>query len=275
MKTCYISDLDGTLLDGNVKLSDFTRVQLSALLNRGVSFTVATARSPYSAKSIFEGVNISLPLILMNGVVLYDLKKDEIISYAQIPSEACDKIIAAVHSSGLTAFAYEIRDKIMYVSHEELPEPQMRDFRDERISNYGKRFERVDRLEDVNRQGIIYFTMLYPKDDLLQLQGIISGIEGVSCSFYNDIYSDMWYLEVFSDKGTKYNGAQYIREQYGFDRLVAFGDSENDISLFKACDFRCAVENACDGLKAMADVVIGDNMSDGVVKYISNELSEK
>lgn len=275
MKTCYISDLDGTLLGSDVKLSDFTRSQLSILLAEGISFTVATARSPYSVRNIFEGINITLPLILMNGAILYDLKSDEIISYAQIPALACDKIVSAVHSAGLTAFAYEIRDKMLHVSHEELTDHQMRDFHDERVSNYGKRFERVDRLEGVKRQGIIYFTMLYPKEDLLPLHEIISSINGVSCSFYNDIYSDMWYLEIFSDQGSKYNGAQYIRENYGFDRLVAFGDSENDIPLFEACDLRCAVENACDVLKGMADVIIGDNTSDGVVKYISSDRSIK
>lgn len=268
MKTCYISDLDGTLLGKNVKLSDYTADRLSEMLSSGLNFTVATARSPYSVKSIFEGVSIILPMILMNGVMLYDLSSDEIVSYAGIPEECSERIISEMRAEGLTAFVYEINDQTLCVSYEDVSEPQMYEFYKERLDKYGKRFEMVPRLEDIDKREIVYYTLLYSRDVLTPLYDRLQGLEGISCSFYNDIYSDMWYLEIFSDMGTKYNGAKYIREHCGFDRLVAFGDSENDISLFEACDVKCAVDNACQTLKDMADVIIGNNECDSVINYI-------
>ena len=81
MKTCYISDLDGTLLDGSAQLTQYTKNALNTLTKHGVNITAATARSPYSVRKIFGGVNTALPMILMNGVMFYDNAKDEIISY--------------------------------------------------------------------------------------------------------------------------------------------------------------------------------------------------
>lgn len=277
MKTCYISDLDGTLLDGSAQLTQFTKNALSVLVKHGVNITAATARSPYSVRKIFSGVNIPLPMILMNGVIFYDNAKNEIISYNEISRSAALQVIKTVKGFGITAFMYLISDKKLIVRHENIDTPYMYDFYRQWLVNYGKQFEFAQNLENAVENGIVYFTMLYDKSTLEPVCEAVSKIDGISCSFYNDIYSDMWYLEVFSDKATKYNGALRLKEQYGFDRLVAFGDSENDIPLFKAADVKLAVENGCESIKSMADEILSG--SDCVVKYISQDtgidLSEK
>ncbi len=269
MKTCYISDLDGTLLDSSAQLTQFTKNALSVLVKHGINITAATARSPYSVRKIFSDVNIPLPMILMNGVMFYDNAKDEIISYNEISSDAAVQVIKTVKGFGITAFMYLISGKKLIVRHENIDTPYMYDFYRQRLVDYGKQFEYTEDLENAVENGIVYFTMLYDKSVLEPVCEAVSEIDGISCSFYNDIYSDMWYLEVFSDKATKYNGALRLKEQYGFDRLVAFGDSENDIPLFLACDVKLAVENGCESIKSMADEILSG--SDCVVKYILSD----
>ncbi len=277
MKTCYISDLDGTLLDGSAQLTQYTKNALNTLTKHGVNITAATARSPYSVRKIFSGVNTALPMILMNGVMFYDNAKDEIISYNEISSDAALQVIKTVKGFGITAFMYLISDKKLIVRHENIDTPYMYDFYRQRLVDYDKLFEYTEDLENAVENSIVYFTMLYDKCILEPICEAVSKIDGISCSFYNDIYSDMWYLEVFSDKATKYNGALRLKEQYGFDRLVAFGDSENDIPLFMAADVKLAVENGCESIKSMADKILSG--SDCVVKYILGDagidLSEK
>lgn len=41
MKTLYISDLDGTLLNSGAEISEFTQDTLSKLLLQGLNFTIA------------------------------------------------------------------------------------------------------------------------------------------------------------------------------------------------------------------------------------------
>ena len=98
----------------------------------------------------------------------------------------------------------------------------------------------------------------------------IEGISGVSCAFYLDVYNGAWYLEIFSDRASKANGIRFLREKYGFERVVAFGDNLNDLSMFEAADVRIAVGNAREELKSAADLVIGDNRNDGVVRWLTD-----
>ena len=62
MKTLYISDMDGTLLQSDGKLSDFTKEKLNDFYKMGIPFSVATARSMISAMPILEGVHFSAPI---------------------------------------------------------------------------------------------------------------------------------------------------------------------------------------------------------------------
>lgn len=48
----FISDLDGTLLNGNAEVTEFTRDTLNRLMAKGLNFTAATARTLASAGKI-------------------------------------------------------------------------------------------------------------------------------------------------------------------------------------------------------------------------------
>lgn len=72
MTTLYVSDLDGTLLNDNQKLDEESLETLNSLIDRGMNFTIATARSIDSVRSIINGLNLRLPIILINGVFIFD-----------------------------------------------------------------------------------------------------------------------------------------------------------------------------------------------------------
>ena len=71
-KMLYVSDLDGTLLNRDALLNEDVPKRLNALIEQGLCFTVATARTYATVNSIMKDVNLTCPMILMNGVMLYD-----------------------------------------------------------------------------------------------------------------------------------------------------------------------------------------------------------
>lgn len=73
MRTVYISDLDGTLLGRDARLSDFSRRTLQELLREGLLFTAASARGVVSIRTMLEGLTLPLPVIEFNGAFLSDL----------------------------------------------------------------------------------------------------------------------------------------------------------------------------------------------------------
>ena len=70
----FISDLDGTLLNDNAMLSNFSLKNLNALIEKGLQFTVASARSVIAMQKILKGLKIKLPVIEFNGAFLSDLR---------------------------------------------------------------------------------------------------------------------------------------------------------------------------------------------------------
>lgn len=273
MKTLFVSDLDGTLLTSEAELSYNTKKVLRKLLSEGVSFTIATARSPYSVNSIFADVPLEIPCILMNGVIIYDLKNKRFAQVESICKTAYDKVLRAVEGFGLSTFVYAVEGDDLISYYESITTPQMKSFYEERKNKYGKSFVKVDSLSDIEPDKAIYFTMLYTRKELQPLCKALDNIEDISYTCYEDIYSEgLWYLEIFSKKATKYNATLKLRKMLAFDRVIGFGDSHNDLPLLDACDEFYAVSNAADEVKRRATGIIGDNNSDSVVKSIESYI---
>ncbi|MDD6345728.1 MAG: HAD hydrolase family protein, partial [Oscillospiraceae bacterium] len=63
MKTLFISDLDGTLLNSNAEISENTALIINSLIKKGLHFTVATARSERTAIPMTSCLDINVPRV--------------------------------------------------------------------------------------------------------------------------------------------------------------------------------------------------------------------
>ncbi len=269
MKTLYISDLDGTLLNRDAELSDYTVNTLNRLIESGINFSVATARTDATCNRMLERVNLKIPIILMNGVLIYDYSKKHYIKKELMSQERVSQIIYAMKKVNMTGLMYGLRNDRLVTYYESISNDAMKNFIEERVRKYNKEFTKLKDFSSADAV-IIYFCYMDNWEHIHRLYNEIKEIAGLRIEKYQDIYSggDIWYMEVFADTASKYNAVMFLREQYHFDRVVAFGDNLNDLSLFSASDECYAVANAKDEVKAKATAVIGANTDDGVVKWI-------
>ncbi len=273
MNTLYISDLDGTLLQPNVTLSPKTIDILNQCIDQGMLFSVATARSIASVKPILKEVNITVPVILMNGVCIYDLTRNEYIKIATLPQPSITALLKVIGEYKLKGFAYTIKDGVMSTYYEELSSPALRNFYQERVDLYQKRFTQIDNFNQLSQEPLVYFSLLDHYDKLEHIYQIIKGLPDLNCVFYKDNYSpDLWYLETYHKTASKYHGVQFLRSYLKLDQIVCFGDNHNDLPLFEASDYRIAVGNAVPDLKAKADQIIGYHYEDGVAQWLENQM---
>ena len=70
--TLYVSDLDGTLLGEPPELPEGAAALLNEMLDAGLPFTVATARSWASAGPIVRALHLKYPVVAYNGAFLVD-----------------------------------------------------------------------------------------------------------------------------------------------------------------------------------------------------------
>jgi Cof subfamily protein (haloacid dehalogenase superfamily) len=277
MNTLYISDLDGTLLDKNAEISEFTLKALNALIKEGMKFTVATARSAATVNNILKDVTLPLPIILMNGVLVYDFALRRYLNIEYLTKDSLLFIQGILKELHLTGFMYEIIDHKQMTYYEELSNSAQKAFYEERVRKYHKEFKQVSDFSLVDPEHIIYFSILDTREHLDGACEKLKNRSDIAYAYYKDVYSkeDMWYLEIFSRKATKYNAVRYLREHYHFDQVVGFGDNLNDLPLFRACEVTCAVSNAREELKLAADHIIDSNINDGVVKWLISNYPEQ
>lgn len=266
----FISDLDGTLLDRNARISAETEQILNDLICQGMCFTVASGRTPLSAIPILQGVDISLPLVLMNGALIYDVKQRQCLYSVEL-GEACVHalenaeercgvygMIISIDQGGLRLHVGSDLDRRLWAKYDGLfaaaqasaicPQPQ----RQTAADLYGSQ--------------VLY--ALYMDDRPERLAGmyrILSRQPGLILDSYQDIYMERcWCLEVTSARTSKRHAVGFLREMCHAACIVGFGDGKNDLPLFDACDVSFAVANACPEAKARADSVIGSNLENGV-----------
>ena len=96
----YLSDMDGTLLDGNGALPEKTRGQLKNMLAHGLLFTVASARTPLSAIPLLKGLDLQVPAILMSGALIYDMKSHRILDTVSFDAQEMKILCQAEQETG-------------------------------------------------------------------------------------------------------------------------------------------------------------------------------
>jgi hypothetical protein len=270
MKRLFISDLDGTLFDNNAHITECTAGIINEYVGKGMNFTFATARSVYSARPLTKMLNINVPCILMNGVSIYDLQTERYIKNEFIPKQAAYDIIAAFERNNVHCFMYKIQCDILTAYYTEINGEVMRKFAEERKNCFRKPFVQCEKFPVDDE--IVYFTTTGDAQQLLPVKNEIAALRDVDFAFYEDTYTKKYYLEVFSAKASKANGIKFLRENYGFDEVICFGDNLNDLPMFRESDIRVAVGNAKDEVKAAADYTALSNSENGVAMWMRSFL---
>lgn len=269
MKTLYLSDLDGTLLRPDETLSEYTRKALNALIENGVIFSFATARSYNTAMPLLEGVKLNMPLIVHNGAFIVR-QDNSIVRFDGFTKEESKEIFEVFLSCGLCPVVYSVIEghtRMSFLRSES--SPAQTEFA---VSRMEDKFDKKRVREIFSRScalegDVYYFNCI---DEEKKLQAVHEKLKNKHrCFFGRDMYSGEWWLEVMPKSASKATAAKRLKELLRCDRLVCFGDAVNDIPMFEAADECYAVQNATEELKRIASGIIPSNTEDGVARWLS------
>ena len=266
-KTLFITDLDGTLLGRDDRISPTGLKTLNALIEDGLSLTYATARSLSSASRVTSGLHLCLPVIVYNGAFIRDpvtAQNLHSVSFSPVLRARIQSIAAHLALSPLVYSFVEGRERVSWLPSRE--NDGIRRYLSQRSGD-----PRLRPLEDetaLYAGDVFYYTFIGEQAALLPLYEEVSQLEGCRCVFQQELYRPEYWCEVMPAQATKAEAARKLKELLGFERIVAFGDAINDIPLFEAADEAYAVDNAAEPLKRIATGVIGANDADGVARFL-------
>ena len=268
MKTLFVTDLDGTLLTGKEKVSAYSLERINRLIEGGLLFTYATARSAESAFRATEGLEISMPAVLYNGGLIYNFKTRETLRYTVFEEEWKRYVFSVLKEFGIEPIVFgalhKDRERVAYMSDD--PSFGLRRYLVRREGD--PRLAAVGSEEDLLAGYVFYFKCIGPREQLERAWNILKYDPRVICIFHQETYQNDFWLEISPRAATKANGVTFLRSYFGCEKVVCFGDTSNDSDMFDVCDEKYAVMNADDWLKAKATGVIGYSEEDGVAKWL-------
>ena len=270
-KILFVSDLDGTLMRSNLTISVFTVKTINRLVEQGISFTYATARSIVSARTITSDLKLNLPVITRNGAVLADNNTGGILEKALFTNDEVSllkSMLQELPKAGFVScyFGDDMIKTFAETKHTIGLQGYLDYYKDDPATVI------VPDLSGMFRGEPGYVTMIGEKEEIEPVYKRASEYKGWECIFQKDIYRDEYWLEICPQNCTKAKSILKLKEEYGFDKLVVFGDSVNDLPMFKIADESYAVANAIDELKAQATKVIGSNEEDAVARFLIDYL---
>lgn len=270
--TLYLSDLDGTLLNPEKKLSGYTIDTLNALIEKGLPFAYATARSFTSARIVTEGLLLRLPVITYNGAFVVDPSTGQPLVRRMFDRADVAPLLDDIRARRIPALLYAQIDGEERVSYRPADvNRQVREYLAERGND--PRMRAVDTFDQLFEGELFYITVLAEEQVSRSLMERAQAIESCTHQFQRDIYGQRdWWLEIYQKQSKKSIAAQTLCENLGYDRVVCFGDHLNDLSLFEISDECYAVSNAEPEVRRAATAVIGSNAEDGVARWLAENF---
>lgn len=268
-KTLYLTDLDGTLLDKQRTLSPFTAETIQMLIDDGVCFSYATARSVHSASTVLGGICPKVPVICFNGTFLCDHGRKTILSAESFTDEQRFLIRKTIDSFGLSPLIFSIRngeEKVTRMPDLENLNEGVRHYLCSRPGD--RRQQAAGSTEDLYSGDVFHYTFFGEEKELRPAAEAFAKLEGVAVVLFQELDRPEWLCELMPEKGQKSHSALKLKELLGCDRIVVFGDGVNDLPMFEIADECYAVANAVPELKAAATGMIGSNEEDGVAHWL-------
>lgn len=224
--TLYVSGIDSVLVSSREVMSPYSKVELNRLIALGVKFTISTIRTPASMLEPLSGINLQLPVIAMDGAVLYDIRENRYLDVFALEPEAAAQVEAIIEEEGVHAFVNVLRDNTLLIYYGELQNDAERDmFARLRRSPYRNYTDKRYR-NGQERENVLYIMALTPDSDARRIARRIEQVLGSAVRMTLNPaseYDGYTYLKVYSRDASKANMLNILRQRIGVERVITFG----------------------------------------------------
>jgi len=256
----FVFDLDGTLLNSNIKVSEENIKALKKIIKNKHNLILASGRMYSSMMHIIDNyipfVENYAHIVSYNGAYVVD-NQNQILIEEGVNAEIAKEIIKYFRKKDL--------HRQIYVKDELIVEED-----NQEIKDYAKhasvKYEVVyDLLDYIDKNSNLPLKLLAVGDNnrLLEIQKELSTKFN---NYLNVIMSFHSFLDIIPKNTSKGLALEKLSEIYKFDLKNAhiFGDSENDISMLKKTNNSYAMGNASDNVKKVAKFIVPSNDEEGV-----------
>ncbi len=262
-----VLDMDGTLLNGESKVSDENRRVLELAVKKNVQIAIATGRIFTSARSYAELLGIYTPIIACNGGLIRNYSDLEILYKNSIAKADALEVIRICNQHKIYFHIYDADN--LYVEEAKLSFLEEMYWKGRKRSDEAVSIVLAKEMESyLTNTEIEALKFVIVDEDPERLKLLRRELEAIPTvdvdkSWFNN-------LEVMNKGVSKGKAIARLAKQLNIpkDRIIAFGDNYNDISMKEAAGTFVAMGNAEEPVKQRADYITTTNNENGVAAGI-------
>ncbi|UVO51562.1 Cof-type HAD-IIB family hydrolase [Sphingomonas sp. SUN019] len=253
-----VSDVDGTLVDKQKKVTPATIAAVERLRAAGIAFTIISARPMSGMLPIAEALALDGDMAAFNGGIVF--RRDGSVSrHLTITPEVARGIVALTKDAPVETWVFA--DDRWYATDPNGPHTAS-----ERIAANQEPVAVTDLDPLLDRADKITFV----SDDERQLRQLAERVGVQFRDLATIMQSQTYYLDVTALGADKGAGLGALSDAFcvHFANIAAIGDQANDLPMLKLAGRSIAMGNAPDAVKAVAHDVTRGNDEDGVAHAI-------
>lgn len=284
-------DLDGTLLNSAGEVSDYTKDIIQKSINRGTDVILASGRPINSVESIAYEIGSKNYLISGNGAIVYDIAKKEVIYDRFLNKEQVLNIVRICEENSIYCNVYtemeviakSLNYNVLFYYKENARKAEGKRTNINIVPNMYKYIEELSQERflkvtvcDDNRMifnSIIRKLKLINDIDVLDVSHMSRKVikDGTS-----QIPIEYYYTEITNKNVNKWTAIEFLLNKLHIQKedVIGIGDNVNDKEMIENAGLGVAMGNSSPEMKAIADVVVSDNNSEGVAEVIRKFILE-
>lgn len=265
-----VSDMDGSFLNRQGRVSPANRQAVRRLQAAGLHFIVCTGRSYAEAAGPLREAGIRCDMIAMNGAAVYgaggELKEEHLLSMDQVrdvfrtlKEQQDELIIQMVTDQGEFIVAEDTLFRHFFLTRIFPGENRSREEEDRLLSPYRRILP-----EEFFRMKLKCYKVVTLSEDVELIRRIREPLQQVRAVCVAASFPTNW--EITHRNASKGEGLrEYVRSLgLSLDQVMALGDGDNDRTMIALpLGWAVAMGNAGSGLQEAADVITESNEQDG------------
>lgn len=224
----FVADLDHALTITKDKLTPYSRVILNTLLDQGMAFTIMTLRTPASLLDSISDIHLRLPIIAMDGAVLYDSTENSYIRTFVISPENAGRLYDLLQARGFHVFSNIILDDLLIIYYGEFHNPA-----EEAIfkSLHRSPYRNYLKKERPKQHPVVYFMSI---DTTKRIEDLYDEMKAAGLSdafkilhYPSDDYPGYSYIKIYNKNASVENMLHYLKQETGITEVVTVSDNHS------------------------------------------------
>lgn len=267
------ADMDGTLLNENREVTEYTQGVIKKAIAQGVYFVPATGRSVNALPTQLKNMKEIRYGIFSNGATIYDLKEKKVLYKNQFLKERVLELLDWVKQFDLmSSFSLDGQSYANEADMKNIDYYQLDENTRIVVQNSRKLVPDIKELLKKDGQTVEKITLLFrtmeEREKVRKALGIFDDIQFSSSLPKN--------LEISKKGCNKGDGLSKLAKILAINKeeTMACGDADNDREMLESAGIAVVMENGLDSMKAIADYITVSNQEDGVAKAIERFVLE-